>query len=67
MWMRFLGVGLGLTLAGVAALPVQAQTIGPSETKAYVGKPRSRMCTLPVPGQPSSIWAVNSLTTNSSP
>jgi DNA/RNA endonuclease YhcR with UshA esterase domain len=35
-------VGLGIGVAFVAsliALPAQAQTIGPSETKAYVGKP----------------------------
>src|ERR1700757_1751552 len=39
---RFGGVGLGIAVAGAGsllALPVYAQTIGPAETKAYVGKP----------------------------
>jgi DNA/RNA endonuclease YhcR with UshA esterase domain len=40
MWMRFLTVGLGTAFASLlVAWPAQAQTIGPSETKAYVGKP----------------------------
>jgi DNA/RNA endonuclease YhcR with UshA esterase domain len=39
---RFGGVGLGIAVAAAGsllALPVYAQTIGPAETKAYVGKP----------------------------
>jgi DNA/RNA endonuclease YhcR with UshA esterase domain len=40
MLTRFLGVGLGVAAATVmVVLPAAAQTIGPSETKAYVGKP----------------------------
>ena len=40
MWTRYLGVGIGITFAGIlVARPAQAQTIAPSETKAYVGKP----------------------------
>lgn len=40
MWTRLLGVGLGIACGGLlVAGPAQAQTIGPSETKAYVGKP----------------------------
>ncbi len=40
MWTRFFGIGLGTAAAIIlVASSVQAQTIGPSETKAYVGKP----------------------------
>ena len=39
MLTRFLGVGLGAVAAAVMVVPAGAQTIGPSETKAYVGKP----------------------------
>jgi DNA/RNA endonuclease YhcR with UshA esterase domain len=40
MWTRFLGLGLGTAVAGIlVVLPAQAQTIGPSDTKAYIGKP----------------------------
>jgi DNA/RNA endonuclease YhcR with UshA esterase domain len=35
-----LGLGIGVAFgASLVALPAQAQTIGPSDTKAYVGKP----------------------------
>jgi DNA/RNA endonuclease YhcR with UshA esterase domain len=39
---RFGSVGLAIGVAfigSIAALPARAQTIGPAETKAYVGKP----------------------------
>jgi DNA/RNA endonuclease YhcR with UshA esterase domain len=37
--MRTLNLSAGLILSVVAALPAQAQTIGPNETKAHVGQP----------------------------
>ncbi len=40
MWTRFFAIGPGTAAAIILVAPsVQAQTIGPSETKAYVGKP----------------------------
>lgn len=40
MLTRFFGIGAGISVTVMlVASPVQAQTIGPSETKAYVGKP----------------------------
>jgi DNA/RNA endonuclease YhcR with UshA esterase domain len=37
--MRTLILSAGLILSVAAALPAQAQTIGPNETKAHVGQP----------------------------
>jgi DNA/RNA endonuclease YhcR with UshA esterase domain len=40
MWTRFIAIGLGTAVTSFLVVPsAQAQTIGPSETKAYVGKP----------------------------